>query len=317
LGFSLFFVYSNDKWSIETVDDVAGKYLMIPMSHNPSRDKPCEQELIELKKNTKLSTGDHSIFKKFMVSMTMALTDHQDDRLLLYASHVFQLSCNWLSRLVEPTSWIHESVIDCYGQILYGYAMANKSKTLVLPSTVLQSTENFAQKDVQKLIASARNIFRHFPGNFFWVDYDKILLPLNVANSHWVLVHIICPKFKSDWTLLQRGEICVYDSYHRSNTISADQANIILTTLSLMVPKDHPASKQKTEDTFNLVEAVLPQNSIQSDVSSCGIYVLTLMEYFVDNIDIVMNFPSTKDMQSRMRRTKTAATIFLKRILYS
>jgi hypothetical protein len=134
---------------------------------------------------------------------------------------------------------------------------------------------------------------------------------------HWLLLRIVSPKYNSNFQLEQRGKIYLYDPYLTSNKATSTEKDDVISVLSLMFPVKHKASTTPVREQFEFVDAGLPQISLQTDASSCGIHVLTIMEFLVNNIEITMeSFPTTNALQSEDKRIKIAISIIEKKLLY-
>jgi Ulp1 family protease len=283
---------------------------------NNNRD---DIDLVEVKKYVQKRT----ILPNYDIPTWQTYLENCDrDEELVGCVPLCAVDCGRFLDFLERRKWISDVIIDFYGHVLNSVARSTGSKHLILTAKLFQSamksgTISDWHRSVEEgiteiqLAERIRQVRMHVKGMGRLVadlfeSYDGLIFPVHHNLSHWVLVHVIHGKDGKN------GTMCVYDPYNVSTTQYQSLVSFVIEALKNLDDENSPHHLYK----YDWVDVQLPSNSKQTDSWSCGVYVMTLMEYLIDNVAInQQNFPETKEMQSFERR-KYIAEIILSRKLY-
>ena len=173
-------------------------------------------------------------------------------------------------KTLEPRQWVDSTIIDEYFKILYKeYQSQSKSR---LKLHFYNTAFYYYLYDHKKKIDT--QIVKEF-GNPF--QYDKVLIPINIGNNHWLLAYIN----------MRIKELFIYDSIDNEQR----QINIInnlLTWLMSFIPKQDRKNEEEKWKA-EIVDAPLQTNGFD-----CGVFTMKYADHIVQGKE-EMRF-TTEDM---------------------
>ena len=197
-------------------------------------------------------------------------------------------------RCLKPESWLNDQVINFYMDLLQDRDQKNHRKGSKINSHFfntffMEKMFNSAQK------YNYENVMR-WSKSFNVFEKDKVFIPINRNNNHWILIVIF----------IQQQKIIYYDSIADIN-----KAKLYLYLTARWLIDEAKIKNHKIEiNDWKLINAGknIPQ---QNNGYDCGMYVLLYSDYIADNLPL-----SYGEEEVRESRNKIAQFIINNKIPY-
>ena len=171
-------------------------------------------------------------------------------------------------RCMQPGTWLNDEIINFYIQMIL-----QRDKALCNKFPERRKSQAFNSFFMDKLIVDSGgynfNNVKKWTKKFDVFDVEKLYIPINISNAHWVLA-VVFP---------QRKEVHFYDSMHGNGEKYLDALRRWLV--------DEAKKKSIDLDLSNWNFQSVGTAPLQHNGTDCGVFTIMAADFISDDLPVI------------------------------